>query len=286
MRRLTFALAGVALGLLGFQFSAIAGVTPTSQRLLQNSPLAAYPGFGHNVTADEARFDRESLAREKLTASCMQQQGFAYTVVPPVRIDAANPGPEIALAQNPNVAYAESLSDERRVAYYMALYGVANPNSPAADDLFDRKAPGGGGCSGQAFAAIPSVYAAQSELNEEYLDLRRSIKQEPRVVAAERKWSACMQRSGHRYASSEELLAELDNAVAANKLTPALQQRHEQAIAVARSCGQQSGLDTTIAQVRVEKETAFVAEHQALLKSHVERLNQAEALLDQVLGAN
>lgn len=284
MRRFTFALAGAALGLLGLQFSAIAGVTPAPQQRIQNSPLAAYPGFGHNVVADEARFDRESLAREKLTAKCMQQAGFPYTVTLPAKIDVANPQQDIAISQNPNVSYAESLSAERRTQYYLALYGVENPNSPAADDLFDHNAPGGGGCSGQAFAALPGVYDAPSRLNEEYMNLRRSIKAEQRVVAAEKSWAACMQSRGHQYATTEELLSEMDKAIVANRLTPEFEQRHKQAVAVARICGQKSGLDNTIADVRVEKESAFVSKHQAFLNKHVERLRKEEALLNQVLA--
>lgn len=284
MRRFTFALAGAALGLLGLQFSAIAGVTPAPQQRIQQSPLAAYPGFGHNVVADEARFDRESLAREKMTASCMKQAGFRYTVTPPAKIDAANPAADVTLSQNPNVGYAESLSPERRTEYYLALYGVKNPNSPAADDLFDRSAPGGGGCSGQAFAAIPGVYEAQSLLNEEYINLRRSIKAEPRVVAAEKSWSACMQSRGHQYATTEDLLSEMDEAVIANRLTPEFEQRHELAVEVARICGEKSGLDTTIAEVRVEKESAFVTKHKDFLNKHVEQLRKEDALVNQVLA--
>ena len=284
MRRLTFALAGAAIGLIGLQFSATANITPASQQALQNSPLAAYPGFGHNQAADEARFERESLAREKMTAQCMKQQGFAYTVAPAAHIDTANPQQDVAIAQNPNISYAESLSAARRAEYYMALYGVPNPNSPAADDLYDRNAPGGGGCSGAAFAAIPGVYTAQSELTEQYIELRRSIKQDGRVIAAERNWSACMQSQGFHYGSTQDLLAELDNAVAENRLTPELEQRHAQASDVARSCGAQAGLDNAIAQARIEKETAFVAAHKAKLEGHREQLRKGDTLLNQTLN--
>ncbi|HEX6289508.1 MAG TPA: hypothetical protein VFZ66_09975 [Herpetosiphonaceae bacterium] len=276
MRRLTFALAGAALALLGLQFSATANITPAPQQRLQHSPLAAYPGFGHNPEADEARFDRESLARERMTAQCMKQKGFPYTEVVPVRN--AVPAPD------PNVSYAESLSPERRTQYYMALYGVANPNSTNAEELYDRSGPGGGGCQGAAFARIPGVFAAQSSLNEQYLALRMSIRREQRVVEAERRWSACMSARGHQYATTVDLRAALDNAAAEGRLTPQLEQEHRRALEVGRVCGAQSGLDDTIAQVRVEKEMAFVKQHQALLDQHLERVRSEDALLDQILG--
>ena len=282
MRRLMLVLAGAALSLLAWQFSIAAQTGPTPQQRLQNSPLAAYPGFGHNPAADEARFDRESFARERLIARCMKQAGLPYTPVQSTRNDAAIP--DQASQQDPNIAYAESLSAEQRKAYYLALYGVANPNSLAADDLYDRNAPGGGGCEGQAFATLPGVFRAQGVLNEEYLELRQSVKGEPRVLAAERDWSACMKTRGYQYATTLDLLAELDNAVMQGRFTPELEQRHQVASTVGRTCGTAVGLDEMIAQVRVEKESAFVAAHKVLLDQHLERIRNEDALIDQILN--
>jgi hypothetical protein len=276
MRRLTLILAGAALGLLGLQFSATANVTPAPQQRLQNSPLAAYPGFGHNADADEARFDRETLAREHMTAKCMKQKGFPYTVVAPVR--------DSAQAPDPNITYAESLSSQRRTEYYLALYGVENPNSPFADDLYDRNAPGGGGCSGEAFATIPGVFKAAGILNEKYLELRASVKKEARVVAAEQKWSACMRGSGYLYGTTQDLLAELDTAVAEGRYTEQLEQQHQRAVEAGRACGTKVGLEDTIAQVRVEQETAFVAAHKDLLDQHLERVRNEDAVINRVLS--
>jgi hypothetical protein len=46
------------------------------------SRLAAYPGFGHDPDADEARFEREELEREEIIAECMKVEGYSYVPAP------------------------------------------------------------------------------------------------------------------------------------------------------------------------------------------------------------
>jgi hypothetical protein len=59
-----------------------AGARPAEPR----SPLAAYPGFGHDPEADEERFTTEEQRREELVAACMAARGFLYLPSPSVVI--------------------------------------------------------------------------------------------------------------------------------------------------------------------------------------------------------
>src|SRR5688572_27186834 len=116
----------------------------------QVSPLAQYPGFGHNNAADEARYRREQSARQRHIAECMRAQGFTYTPV----VEQTNPSrparerQPAALPPTANRQFAESLPADRRLAYNRALYGVDDPNDPSG--LWDPESQTGGGCWGDA----------------------------------------------------------------------------------------------------------------------------------------
>lgn len=282
MRRVVLVFAVLAgIGLLGWQFTSIAQVVQPTVRYA--SPLAMYPGFGHDLVADEARFDRESMARELLIEQCMAQKGYTYEVVPPIRASSTISSGEIVTAMDdPNVRYAESLSAGQRVNYYMALYGVADPNALSADELYDKDHPGGGGCQGQAFATIPGIYAIRGQLNEEYIKLRRAMTEDSRVHAAEEDWSACMADLGYEYGTPRDVLAEMDEATLTGEVTEAFEQQHRKATEDGRACGAKTNLDATIADVRAELETTFIEEHQITLDQHVEQLAEQDVILDQV----
>ncbi len=286
MRRILLILAGLGLALFAAWGSIRAEIShvPEAANILATSPLAVYPGFGHSMQEDEARFDRESLARERLIARCMEQQDLPYTAVPPIRIDEIiSPGETPSPLIDPNVEYAESLDPDERRAYYLALYGIPDPNDPETDRLHDPGSPTGGGCSGEAFRTIRGVYAAQSDLNEQYVDMRRSVLQDTRVKDAEQRWSVCMQNRGYAYASPRDLLAALDQATLQEPITPEFTQQHQQAMNAASSCDTEVELEITIAEVRVDKETAFVTVHQDRLTRHVERLHTEAIRLDQLV---
>lgn len=248
------------------------------------SALSAYPGFGHNAASDEARFDREALAREKIVANCMKNKGYSYKIVTGTKIDNSNPGNGVAILRNQNIAYAESLDPKARAEYYVALYGVTNPNSSNSAELFDHNAPGGGGCSGIAFATIFGVFHAVSNLNEEFIDLNRSIRQHPRLIAAEHKWSACMAARHYAYSSHEVLFSEMDRIAPAQLQSSEIEQRHKDAVEMASTCDQQSGFDLAFAGARAEQESDFVRRNRALLDQHVERLRKEEVIMDKLLG--
>ncbi|MEM8531669.1 MAG: hypothetical protein AAGF95_12555 [Chloroflexota bacterium] len=282
MRRVALVFAVLAgIGLLGWQFTSIAQVVQPTVRYA--SPLAVYPGFGHDLAADEARFDRESMARELLIEQCMAQKGHTYQVVPPIRASSAVSSGEIVTAMDdPNVQYADSLSTEQREDYYMALYGVADPNALSADELYDKNSPGGGGCQGEVFATIPGIYAIRGQLNEEYIELRRTITEDTQVQAAEEDWSSCMADLGYQYDTPRDLLAEMDEATLTGDVSETFEQQHREATEDGRSCGTETKLDATIAEVRAELETTFIEEHQVVLDQHVDQLAQQDVILEQV----
>jgi hypothetical protein len=236
----------------------------------RSSPLAAYPGFGHDHDADEARFRRQELARERAIARCMQRAGFEYTPMPAI----VNPtvGEALSAREHPNARYVASLRPVDRTRYNLALYGVPDPNDEG--NLWDPRSPTGGGCWGEAMRAIPSVYAARSELARPYQAMLRTVQQDARVRAAERRWAECMRGHGYQYASPLALYGEVDRAAIggrAGRSMVELQQRNQEARAPARECSSSTGLDSTIRSVRTEKEGEFVREHRDVLDRHRER---------------
>jgi hypothetical protein len=260
--------AGAALTMIGLP-------TPSAAQQATSSPLAQYPGFGHNPQADEARFEREDVARERRISQCMERAGLRYTPAPAVRnppVTAAREGRDAtrAIRVDRNETYARSLPPAERTQYYLALYGVPDPNSETGP-LWSPRNPTGGGCVGDATRAIPGVYSARSALVREFLDLRLSIPRDPRVAVAEQRWSVCMRARGFNYASPRAVHAALDSAAGRGVLTPEIKERHQQANAAARTCGAESGLDATVAQVRADKEAEFVSAHKDVLDRHLER---------------
>ena len=240
--------------------AALAGVLPARAQ----SPLAAYPGFGHNAAADEARYEQEERQREQMIAQCMRAAGHQYTPSPSVDASTLRSAAEArAAAEGPNLRHAQTLAPEQRQAYFMALYGVPDPYTEDASKLHDPASPTGGGCVGEALRALPGVYAAAAALTEEYVAMRRSVLEDARVTAAEGRWAECMRGRGQNFTSPRQMHRELATAARANR--EQARARIREVDPVARQCGQNSGLDSTIAQVRVEKETAFVAQHKATL---------------------
>lgn len=241
------------------------------------SPLAEYPGFGHDHQAERARSERQELAREQAIARCMQRAGFEYTPMPSIVVrqgaSMERPSPPSTRPQHPNARYVASLSASARTRYHLTLYGVPDPNDEG--NLWDPRSPTGGGCMGEAMREIPSVYAAKSELMEPYRAMVESVGRDVRVRAAEERWAECMRARGYEYASPLALYAEVDRAAVhgppPGRSMAEVQRRNLEARAPARACNASAGLDSTIAAVRVEKETAFVRDHRDVLDRHRER---------------
>jgi hypothetical protein len=229
------------------------------------SPLAAYPGFGHNPTADEARYKREQAARERLISTCMREQGLSYTPSPPREANQGSRGNAArsnAVPVDPNERHAASLSAEERVRYYTALYGVPDPNDQSAQ-LWKPGTPTGGGCLGDAMRAMPGVYSARSALAEQFSDLRQSVLTDPAVTAAEGRWATCMRGKGFSFASPRAMFQAAEPPAAAQSADPA--------------CRTESGLKAAVEQARISREAAFVAANRDRLEGHKRALDAQPA---------
>jgi hypothetical protein len=205
----------------------------------------------------------------------MAAKGFTYTPTAAVRLDSTGTSvPLGADSADSNTRYVQSLAPERREAYYLALYGIADPNAEDAQTQSAANPENGGGCSGEALRALPGVYAARSSLASEYVALRRAVQRNARVLAQERQWSTCMARLGIRYNSPDALAADVERIkTRENPATPSpnteLLTRTSEA---AEGCSQAARLDETIAEVTRERESEFVARHRALLEEHRRRV--------------
>ena len=238
------------------------------------SPLAAYPGFGHDHAADRAHYRRQELALHRYIAQCMRQAGFEHTPTPSTVNTPAPP--------DPNAPYVASLSPERRTRYYLTLYGVPDPNDE--ENLWDPDSPTGGGCWGEGIRAIPSVFKARSELMTELEAMRHEIARDPRVQAGEERWSACMRSRGFSYARPQSIPARRDSAALRGPPLRELDLRYREALKVAPECVTAVRLDSIKAAVRVEKEAEFVRVHKRVLDRHLERLRDQQPLVDRLLA--
>ena len=228
------------------------------------SPLASYPGFGHNPAADEARFRREDAARQRRIARCMTEKGFDYQ--PPA--DETNPARERGSAQaqakrSSGADAAAALPADRRVAYYLALYGVEDPNDPQR--LWNPTSETGGGCWGDALRTFPGVFAARSALAEELAQMRMAVFEDSEVRAADARWGQCMTGKGHKATSVHDVVAE--GGPPSGAVTAAVGQ-----------CRVSSGLDAAVARAALQKEAEFVTRHKARLDALKARIDAQPAL--------
>lgn len=260
-----------------------------------DSPLAAYPGFGHHAEADEKQFEREELAREHLIARCMEREGFRYVPAPSIALEElASPSEAMAaLRDDPNGRYERGLPEEERVRYRVSLYGVENPLSENADHQPDP-AGTGGGCLGEAVRTLPGVFAAKAALQDAYDAMRRSVMSDLRVKAAERHWAACMAGFGHPVDASPRALEERQDAELAELVGPteaelptrealaALGEKHRAERQLTMRCARKVDLPGAVASVRAEHEARFVAEHRETLDRHLERFRAQQPLLESI----
>jgi hypothetical protein len=260
----------LAGGLLIAALAAPSTLTAQTAPGLAASPLAAYPGFGHNPTADEARYKREQAARERSISACMRQQGLSYTVSPP---QDENPGGGrrrgAAAPTDPNDSHAATLSPEERARYYTALYGVADPNDQSGQ-LWRPGSATGGGCWGDALRTFPGVYAARSRLAEQFSELRQAVATDPEVTAAEGRWSICMRGKGFTFASPR--------AMSADTVRPGADEaRLASAHAADPACRAESGLKAAVERAKLAREAAFVTAHRDQLEGHKRALEAQPA---------
>jgi hypothetical protein len=242
------------------------------------SPLAAYPGFGHDPERDAALFEKEEMARERQIAACMAAEGFSYWPQPSLELDGSmDPGKALALLEDhPNARYVSRLSPEGLRAYNLALYGVPDPNNPSADALHDPASPVGGGCSAEALRTVPSVYGAFNELREELDALEHAVAENPRVLAAQDLWAGCMAGRGWAVETPADLFAAVDEQAAFGAVSMDLEAELGRAQAVSADCALQTGFGATLAAVRAEQEARLVRTHRRLLNQHRRSLRGLE----------
>ena len=174
---------------------------------LNQSPLAAYPGFRHHSRKDDKRFFKEMRLREELIAGCMQRKGFQSTPSDPfliIEYKDRHRADEIRKSRppDPDAEYLKQLSPTELDAYNMALYGMVDPNSEDANDHINANPDN---CRNEAAKKIPGVYAIASELSEESKELDRTISTDKRIEGAVYEWSRCMEAKGFEYTSPTEI---------------------------------------------------------------------------------
>jgi hypothetical protein len=197
--------------------AAPAKLSPTDSPLFAVfGPLA---GFGD----DEATRAKQRKV-EELTAKCMAAEGFQYT---PTDSAVGTSSDELAAQQteewvakngyglsaagdtagdtDPNQKYIDGLSTSEQDAYYRALHGTGTltedgDTSVSTTDAFD---PETAGCSAKAQREAnggkgnfweDEKYAGLLEKTSKLYEDREKA---PEVVAAAKKWSACMAEAGH-----------------------------------------------------------------------------------------
>lgn len=253
-----------------------------AQKAPKTSPLAKYPGFGHDAEADEAQFEEEEAAREERIVRCMEREGFTYWPMKSLNVESLETAREAmaAMRQNPNDRYVLLLSEEARLRYNRALFGVDDPNDLEADNLRDPADPTAGGCAAQAQRAIPGVFAARSALAEEFVALRQAVLTSVRVKSAEAQWASCMQKQGYTLESPRALRRQMDVDLAQTlgnaENLKRLGAEHRKAVQDSAACVQQSGLEAAVAAVQLDHERAFVKKHRKFLESFLRTLEQQD----------
>jgi hypothetical protein len=246
------------------------GVPASADR--PSSPLAAYPGFGHNWQEDEAQFEGEEHKREQFLVQCMKEEGFEYLEAPSVSLDDVSLE-EFVNYEDPNEVYVASLTPADRERYFVALTGVPNPESENLADQPDLKTyVGDTGCLGEARAAIPGVFAARSALMDEYEEMKRAVLSDAGIVAAFAQWAECMDQRGYPGLSSpSDIYRSVDDAALEGtaESSQALLAGAQQELATSQSCDSEVGLSKTLLDVTYRYEENFVKTYSHVLDAHL-----------------
>ncbi len=200
----------------------------------QAGPLAEFFGYDEQNAEDFAEQERRI---QELVVACMAREGFEYLPVDypepaedPVFAAQENLSPEEYAKQygygittidyaeqeveftDPNQELVEAMQPAEQEAYYLALYGEQpefDPEDPEAEVV---EYGFGGGCQGEASEEVYGGDAeAEQELGPRYEELYERIEADPRLVEANRAWSACMAEAGHEFARQEETFEHISN---------------------------------------------------------------------------
>lgn len=255
-----------------------ADVPSEESRPTAASPLAAYAGFGHHEAEDEAQYQRDDLARQRLIATCMKQADFVYyPSATSVVIDPSMSQKEIDEAtRDPNDDYVASLSPTARAKYWNALLGVDDPNQEEARLPYDPNRSYlesfGPRCAGDAGHAIPGVFTAAQLLKQQYGALIDRAESDPRVVAAKVAWASCMAAYGYPYPTRAALGEAVHREFIQAEETGNLQRAaefEERTSAADDECDDE--VRAMRDQARAELELDFVETHRDILDRYARR---------------
>jgi hypothetical protein len=241
------------------------------------SDLAQYPGFGHRDDEDEQTFSKEEELRENMIADCMRESGFDYTPAPSIVLDDSMLENEkefekmlAEAATNPNQAYVDQLSPSMSRSYYLALTGLADPNTP--EGLDHELATNSNSCVSRAFESIPGVYAKRNELEKEINTMESEIKNDQRSIASTQKWSNCMSELGHTFERPSDVHRFVDQTIISNldstgQAGSGDEQVIRQLYQTTDQCALKAQLQSVNQVVRTEYENRFAANYRDRLKN-------------------
>ena len=231
---------------------------------MDKTPLSEYAGF-QDFNKDNEKYEKEQQIREKLTAECMQDNGYLYLPTSDIEVNPEmdlSPEELMDLTKDPNEEHIKQLASEEYKAYYMALYGVPDPNAEDLSIDFNT----GGGCAGEALRSIPGVFAARIKLAKEYRAMEEAIQNDPVVVSAKQNMLRCMEAKG--YSSSPPDAPSPDDIERLSREDPEkMQQMVLDAVkrqVVSSDC--LSPLNEAKLKARIKHEKEFVEKYQDVLE--------------------
>jgi hypothetical protein len=170
---------------------------------------ACMTSAGFRYVALDANSIRTAMASDKSapglsSESYVKQYGLGITTQPDKPIVAFGAGPQ-------NAVHLKGLPQSEQVAYRRSLWGE-HPDYTHVRALEDEDFAGTGGCT---MSAAEKVYSA-FELSGTYVnpgDAR--LAQDPRMIAATKKWSECMHAKNFDYTNPTQVETDLRNRLAA-----------------------------------------------------------------------
>ena len=194
------------------------------------------PSGGHPAppkpSATPAAPDQLAQAQDILTGECMRAHGFDFTVAPqpaknaeprefPYGIDdvawARTNGYGFALRaklgaaqhDNPNARYVESLTPSRRAAYTAAMFGSKRNQVSVTVPNGDVVVQNADGClaaaENQLYGNFVDWFRAQTITGNLEPAIEPKVFANPRYLAAQRAWSACVRAQGYPAARPADL---------------------------------------------------------------------------------
>lgn len=195
--------------------------------------------FSDDPEAAQAEARQVDADIQERIRQCMAEQGFEYLpVIPPegAFTFAAGDQREFAETQgfgittwfgtetefetgdewvDPNQERIDAMSESEQAAYYEALHG-----SPGDQEMITEVDPDtgeeltysegfGGGCSGEVYEEVYGDQQRQTELwgqlGPALDEMYQRVEADPRIVAVNERWSACMAGAGHDYTSRSDM---------------------------------------------------------------------------------